>query len=312
MAKRTAEHAGREARRRLEEQREEHTKQGGALWMRYTQEVGEAGGALEAERAAHQQTCAAHAIRVVGVPPHAASRELAAAAKLQSVERQYTADKEALRVVQRLVVDALRFQHEEQRLQQLEAFQELEEKYKSARGERDALQDRFEGEWRRFGERADQHVASLRGMIQGRTTTRGRRLHASHSMATPVGRVLSAQERALASRRREISNPYMSSVCAKLGEIHLPCVQRPPASDDKARSQYDMRALLAAMDSTRKAAVLAEVNDRIVRAQQYRSVFDKITSQIRARKRHVAYFHARLHPLEYIRRFLQIHTRACL
>ena len=56
--------------------------------MRYTQEVGEAGGALEAERAAHQQTCAAHAIRVVGVPPHAASRELAAAAKLQSVERR--------------------------------------------------------------------------------------------------------------------------------------------------------------------------------------------------------------------------------
>jgi hypothetical protein len=37
------------------------------------------------------------------------------------------------------------------------------------------------------------------------------------------------------------------------------------------------RALLAAMNSTRKAAVLTGVNDRIVRAQRYRSVYDKIT-----------------------------------
>ena len=77
----------------------------------------------------------------------------------------------------------------------------------------------------------------------------------------------------------------MSDVCSKLGEIHLPCVPRPPAGDKKARAEYDMRALLAAMNSTRKAAVLAGVNDRIVRAQQYRSVFDKITRQIRTRKR---------------------------
>jgi hypothetical protein len=77
----------------------------------------------------------------------------------------------------------------------------------------------------------------------------------------------------------------MSDVCAKLGEIHLPCVPRPPASDTKARAQYDTRALLASMNSTRKAAVLVGVNDRIVRAQQYRYVYDKITREIRARKR---------------------------
>jgi hypothetical protein len=46
-----------------------------------------------------------------------------------------------------------------------------------------------------------------------------------------------------------------------------------------------MRALLAAMNSTRKAAVLARVNDRIVRAQRYRSVYDKITREMRTRKR---------------------------
>ena len=182
-------------------------------------------------------------------------------------------------------MDALRFQHEEQRRQQRKAFQELEEECRSAQAERDALQDRFVGEWRRFCGRADQHVASLSAVMSKGRAMRGRRPHASHRVVTPVGRVLTSQERKLASRRREISDPYMSNVCAKLGEIHLPCVPRPPASDTKARTAYDMRALLAAMNSTRKAAVLAGVNDRIVRAQRYRSVYDKITREIRARKR---------------------------
>ena len=230
VAERTAERAGLEATRRLAELGEEHTKQGGALWMRYTQAVGEAGRALEAERAAHQQTRAAATLRGVLVSPQAASRELAAAAKLRSVEAQYVVDREALRVVQRLVVDALRFQHEEQRRQQRKAFQELEEECRSAQAERDALQDRFVGEWQRFGGRADQHVASLSAVMSKGRAMRGRRPHASHRVVTPVGRVLTSQERALASRRREISDPYMSDVCAKLGEIHLPCVPRPPAS----------------------------------------------------------------------------------
>ncbi len=80
---------------------------------------------------------------------------------------------------------------------------------------------------------------------------RGRRQHASHRVVTPIKRVLNAQERRLASRRRDISDPNMSDV--------------------------GKRALLAAMNSTRKAAVLTGVNDRIVRAQRYRSVYDKIT-----------------------------------
>ena len=82
LAEQTAERAGLEATRRVTELRQEHTRQGGALWMRYTQDVGEARRALDAERAAHQQTRAAAALRGVSVPPQAASRELAAAAKL--------------------------------------------------------------------------------------------------------------------------------------------------------------------------------------------------------------------------------------
>ncbi len=93
---RVAEHAGLEATRHLAELREEHTKQGGALWLRYTQAVREAERALEAERAAHQQTRAAAALRGVLVSPQAASRELAAAAKLPSVEAQYVVDRGAL------------------------------------------------------------------------------------------------------------------------------------------------------------------------------------------------------------------------
>jgi hypothetical protein len=146
VAKRTTEHADLEATRRLSELCEEHTKQGGKLWMRYTQAVGEAGRALEAALVAHQQTRAAAALRGVSVSPQAPSRELAAAAKIQSVEAHYVVDREALRVVQRLVVDALRFQHEEQQRQQRKAFQELEDECRNAQAERDTLQDRFKGE----------------------------------------------------------------------------------------------------------------------------------------------------------------------
>jgi hypothetical protein len=136
------------------------------------------------------------------------------------VEAQYVADRKALRVVHRLVVDALSFQQAEQRRQQRKAFQELEEECRSAQAERDALQERFVGGWQRCGGRADQHVASLSAVIKGQAM-RGRRPQASRHVVTPIGRVLNAQERALASRRRDTSDPYTSDVCAKLGEIRL-------------------------------------------------------------------------------------------
>ncbi len=122
-------------------------------------------------------------------------------------------------------------------------------------------------------------MASLRGVIKGRVM-RGRRPQASHRVVTPIGWVLTLQERVLASRRREISDQYMSDVCSKLGEIHLSCVPRPPASDRKALAQYNMLALLAVMNSKLKAAVLVGVKDSIVRAKRYRFVCDKITREI--------------------------------
>ncbi len=81
---------------------------------------------------------------------------------------------------------------------------------------------------------------------------RGRRQQASRSVVIPIGRVLTSKEGVLASRRREISDLCMSDFCSKLpvGEIHLPCVPRQPASDRKALAQNDVLALLAAMNST--------------------------------------------------------------
>jgi hypothetical protein len=57
------------------------------------------------------------------------------------------------------------------------------------------------------------------------------------------------------------------------------------ADDPQAQARYDAQALLASMNSTRKAAILWGVNDRISRAMRYRRVYDKINREIRARKR---------------------------
>ena len=89
----------------------------------------------------------------------------------------------------------------------------------------------------------------------------------------------------MACKRRVVSDPYMSDTCATLGRIHLPCVPRPLADDQQAQARYDAQALLASMNSTRKAAILWGVNDSILRAMRYRRVYDKINREIRARKR---------------------------
>ncbi len=126
VAERTAEHTGLEATRRL---REEHTKQGGALWMRYTQAVGEAGRARSPARLSRS------------------SRRSTEASVVRAIHNTF-------------IISPSQSVHNPQ-------------------AERDALQERFEGEWRRFGGRAGQHVASLRGMMKGQVM-RGWRPHASH------------------------------------------------------------------------------------------------------------------------------------
>lgn len=224
--------------------------------------------------------------------PHSTSREQAAAAKFQAVEARYVAERNAMRAVQLLIRDSLRAVHEKARLQQRQAFRELEEEGRGVRAERDRLQDCFMEEWKQFGGRAEENVSML-GVVMAR---HNRRFAAScqadtrttlkrHRVKTPIGRVLTYQERAMACKRRVVSDPYMSDTCATLGRIHLPCVPRPLADDPQAQARYDAQALLASMNSTRKAAILWGVNDRISRAMRYRRVYDKITREIRARKR---------------------------
>ena len=180
-----------------------------------------------------------------------------------------------MRAVQLLIRDSLRAVHEKARLQQRQAFRELEEEGRGVRAERDRLQDCFVEEWKHFGGRAEENVSML-GVVMAR---HNRRFAAScqadtrttlkrHRVKTPIGRVLTYQERAMACKRRVVSDPYMSDTCATLGRIHLPCVPRPLADDPQAQARYDAQALLASMNSTRKAAILWGVNDRISRAVQ--------------------------------------------
>jgi hypothetical protein len=54
-------------------------------------------------------------------------------------------------------------------------------------------------------------------------------------------------------RRRKRSDPFWNDACDRIGRIHYPGVQRPPAQDARGQALYDARVLLAAMNSTRKA-----------------------------------------------------------
>jgi hypothetical protein len=129
MAKNTTKFTNLEATWRLTEQLAEHKRQRRELWMQYTQEVGEAKRALEVEQTAHQQAVVSAAIRCLCTQAYqqaAASREQAAAAKLQAVEAEFVNQREALRAVQRLMMDSLQVVHEAQWQHQRTAFQELE------------------------------------------------------------------------------------------------------------------------------------------------------------------------------------------
>ncbi len=84
------------------------------------------------------------------------------------------------------------------------------------------------------------------------------------------------RQRVQSFRRRLKSDPYMDDACKMIGRIHCPGVLRPPATEPQKRAQYDARALLAAMKSTGKAAVLHALNNSIAHAQQYRCVYDKV------------------------------------
>jgi len=93
------------------------------------------------------------------------------------------------------------------------------------------------------------------------------------------------RQRVQSFRRRLKSDPYMDDACKMIGRIHCPGVLRPPATEPQKRARYDARALLAAMKSTGKAAVLHALNNRIARAQQYRCVYDKVMRAVAEAKR---------------------------
>jgi hypothetical protein len=86
-------------------------------------------------------------------------------------------------------------------------------------------------------------------------------------------------------RRRLKSDPYLDDACRMIGRIHCPGVPRPPKTEPQMRARYDARALLAAMKSTGKAAMLHSLSNRIARAQQYRSVYDKVMRAVAEAKR---------------------------
>ncbi len=50
-------------------------------------------------------------------------------------------------------------------------------------------------------------------------------------------------------RRRKRSYSFLERACYRIGRIHYPGVQRPPEQDARGQALYDVRALLAAMNS---------------------------------------------------------------
>ena len=137
------------ATRSLAEQCEKHKKECGVLWEQYTSEIGEARHALEAEKAAHRRTLEAASMRgVSGAPQTAAiaARELALLAKINAIEAQYAAQRNALKTTHMLVVAALHAQREEQR----RAFQALEAECLAAHAATERREGRFVEEWARF------------------------------------------------------------------------------------------------------------------------------------------------------------------
>ena len=92
-------------------------------------------------------------------------------------------------------------------------------------------------------------------------------------------------DRMQSMRLRLKSDPYLDDACRMIGRIHCPGVPRPPKTEPQMRARYDARALLAAMKSTGKAAMLHSLSNRIARAQQYRSVYDKVMRAVAEAKR---------------------------
>ncbi len=184
------------------------------LWARFTLDIGEARRALEAEKAAHWRTLEAASMRVVSGAPQTAAiaaRELALLAKIKAIEAEYAAQRNELKSTHMLVVAALHAQQEEQR----RAFQALEAECFAAHAAKDS-ERRFVDEWARFAPKFETGMAGLgakvrRRAVPGPDWQRGSAaVKRRFAHATAIGRVLTAAERSVASKRQTTSDPYLS------------------------------------------------------------------------------------------------------
>ncbi len=160
----------------------------------------------------------------------------------------------------------------------------------AAHAAKEGLEGRFIEEWARFAPSFEAGLAGLGAKVRSRVPCpdlqRGSAaVKRRFGHATAMGRVLTAAERLVASKRRTTSDLYLSDACAKLCRIHLPYLPRPQASDKQALARYYSRALLASMNSTRKAALLSGLNYRISRAQQNARMYQKVMQSVKASHR---------------------------
>jgi hypothetical protein len=251
----------------------------------------------EHERTNHRNALAALGVRSVKTSQdfHArnAAREQGIAARIRQLEEEHAASMALLRVARAAGKAKVR-DHEE-------AVRENARVIAVASARADALRTEF---WAKLAQnraenaaRLEEAVALMKGVAarwtaaipmpsrrkSGAVVRHSDPSNALKTRIMDVNRSLYARVRA--HRRRKRSDPYLDDACDRIGRIHCPCVPRPPAEDRRGRARYDARALLAAMNSTRKAAVLHALNDRIKRAQQYRSVFDKVMRAVAEAKR---------------------------
>jgi hypothetical protein len=280
-----------------------------ALHAKHTIELRAVEEARERERTNHRN--AQEALRVRGerglpeLKARHATREAEMAAQIRVLEDAYRASMCLLKVAQSAGKEETR-----RRAEAVQAnARVIEEASARAEAQRTAFIEELAQNRRASAARLEEHVASMskvtkRWTFGVRMPSRAKNgtvirhsdpSNALRTTASLVNRALS--DRIGSFRRRLKSDPYLNDACKMIGRIHCPGVPRPPATEPRERARYDARALLAAMKSTGKAAVLYALRGRIARAQQYRSVYDKVMRGI-ARRRGGEADQAPIDPLE--------------
>ena len=268
-----------------------------SLHANHTARLREVSEAMEQERTNH--LAAQEALKVRGVRGlndlkalHAA-KEASMAAQIQVLEDAYAASMLLLKVAQAAGKEEAR--------RHVEAVQANARMIEEARARADAQQTAFLEQLmqnrKATAARLEEVVASMSEVakrwtfgVHVQSRKRGgavvRHSDPNNILKTKIMLLNRAiRDRVQAHRRRFRSDPYLDDACKVLGRMYSPGVPRPPATEPQERARYDARALLAAMKSTGKAAMLHALKHRIARAQQYRSVYDKVMRAVAEAKR---------------------------